>query len=117
MSKESYKDKTIRQFVSFLARSSSEQTLSFDFKSGREFLANLASWAGKGKDEIVQLICREIGVATAAVLKEPLSQILENRKLQLTLELVPKNPENEQQQQSKGSKKTTTAKNHKQASK
>ena len=53
---------------------------------------------GKSKDEIVQVLCREIGVATAAVLKEPLNQVLENRKLQITMELVPKAPSIEEQE-------------------
>ena len=60
-----------------------------DIPKGREFLGALASWAGKGKDELVQLICREIGVATAALLKEPLSQVMEGKKIKFTIELVP----------------------------
>lgn len=70
---------------------------------GKEFLAALASWAGKGKDEVVQLLCREIGVAIAAMLKEPVTQIIENRKLQITVDLVGKD-------QATGSKKTTSSK-------
>tara|TARA_B100001094_G_C18163798_1_gene790852 strand:+ start:196 stop:564 length:369 start_codon:yes stop_codon:yes gene_type:complete len=61
-----------------------------DKHTARDLLTAVASWGGKSKDEIVQVICREIGVATAAVLKEPLNQVLENRKLQITMELVPK---------------------------
>ncbi|MFW7380487.1 MAG: hypothetical protein ACOH5I_16865 [Oligoflexus sp.] len=110
MNRETYKEKAIKQIVSLLARSSSDQPMSLDFKSGREFLATLASWAGKGKDEIVQLICREIGTATAAVLKEPLAQVLENRKLQLTLELVPKTTEKPKKSSPQASKKSARKK-------
>ena len=61
-----------------------------DSSSARELLSMAAGWAGKGKDEIVQILCREIGMAVAAVIKEPLTQVLENRKLQISMELVPK---------------------------
>lgn len=111
MSRNSYREKAVRQLAAFLSRNPDEDSqLSLDFKSGREFIATLASWAGKGKDEMVQLICREIGVATAAVLKEPLSQILENRKLQLTLELVPKEVSKKKSSKSRSRKKTSTKK-------
>lgn len=57
---------------------------------GRELLAALIKSAGKGKDEIVQIIGREMGFALAAVLKEPLEQLVKNKKLQISMELVPK---------------------------
>ena len=56
----------------------------------RTLLGTLFARAGKGKDEVVQIIGREIGQAIAAMLKEPLSKIAENRKLQISFELVPK---------------------------
>lgn len=59
----------------------------------REMIGTLASIAGKGKDEIVQMISREIGLAVAAMLKEPLNQTLAQKKLKITLELVPRNSE------------------------
>lgn len=58
--------------------------------SPKELVASLAQWAGKSKDEIVTMVCREIGQATAAVLKEPLAQIIESQKVQITFEFVPK---------------------------
>lgn len=61
-----------------------------DQMSIRALLSALAAWGGKGKDEIVQVLCREIGVATAAILKEPLNQVIESRKLSITIELAPK---------------------------
>ena len=76
-----------------------------DKPSARDVIGAVASWGGKSKDEIVQALCREIGVATAAVLKEPLNQVLENRKLQITMELVPKSAD-----EGEGKKLTTTAK-------
>ena len=68
-------------------------------------------WAGKGKDELVQILCREIGIATAAVFKEPLSQVLENRKLQITFEFVPKDEEPAKKvKTTKSTKKSATKK-------
>ncbi len=103
MSKE--KENTLKQLLTLLLKNTESPV--FDLKFGKEFIGNLATLAGKGKDEIVQLICREIGVATAAVLKEPLSQILKDKKLQLTLELVPKSSQ-EDPPPSKKKNKTTS---------
>jgi len=61
-----------------------------DLRALKDILGMIGSWAGKGKDEVVQVLCREIGLAVAAMIKEPVTQILENRKLQITLELIPK---------------------------
>ncbi len=61
-----------------------------DLKTAKALINALANWAGKGKDEIIQVLCREIGLAIAAVLKEPLKQVIENRTLRVSLELVPK---------------------------
>ena len=63
-----------------------------DNASVKALLGAVGSWAGKGKDEIVQIIAKEVGVAVAAMLKEPVIQILENRKLQITLDLVKTDP-------------------------
>lgn len=46
--------------------------------------------AGKGKDEVVQTVAREIGMAVAAMLKEPLSQLAKHQKLTISFEFVPK---------------------------
>jgi hypothetical protein len=56
----------------------------------RDIIGGLASIAGKGKDEIVQIISREIGQAVAGVIKEPMLQILEERRVKVTIELVAK---------------------------
>jgi hypothetical protein len=63
----------------------------FDIGGIKDILGTIASIAGKGKDEVVQLLCREIGQAVAAMLKEPLTQVIENRKLRISLEFVPRN--------------------------
>jgi hypothetical protein len=55
----------------------------------REVISTLASLAGKGKDEIVQMISREIGNAVAAALKEPMRQAMKDKKLRMTIEFVP----------------------------
>jgi hypothetical protein len=106
MTKETYRERALRQILALLARNTADVDSTLDLKFGREFFANLASWAGKGKDEIVQMICREIGIATATVLKEPLSQIVENRRLQVTLELVPKKGAPDSPAQSEGAAKS-----------
>ena len=54
----------------------------------KEFLGGLSSWAGTSKDEIVAMVCKEIGQATANTLKEPLDQIMSSKKLKITVELV-----------------------------
>ena len=61
-----------------------------DAMNARALLQAIGSWAGKGKDEVVQILAREVGIAIAAMLKEPVTQILENRRLQITLDLVRK---------------------------
>lgn len=81
-----------------------------DKPSARDVLGAVASWGGKSKDEIVQVLCREIGVATAAVLKEPLNQVLENRKLRITMELVPKSPDEGSEELVTTAKKTSLRK-------
>ena len=48
----------------------------------------LSSLAETSKDEIVAVVCKEIGLATANTLKEPLNQIMKSKKLQITVELV-----------------------------
>lgn len=61
-----------------------------DARAARALIGALFAKAGKSKDEIVQVIGREIGMTIAALLKEPLAQIAKNQKLQISFELVPK---------------------------
>lgn len=68
----------------------SERAPLLDAKSARALLQSLFARAGKGKDEVVGVIAREIGVAMAAMLKEPLAQLAKNQKLVVSFEFVPK---------------------------
>lgn len=77
--------------------------LDLNLRGAKDVLGAVASIAGKGKDEVVQIVCREIGYAIANMLKEPVTQILNGRKLQMTIELVPA-------QEKKSSKKKNTKK-------
>lgn len=56
----------------------------------RELITSIASWAGKGKDEVIQIIGREIGQAVAAMLREPLARAIEGQKLRVTFEILAK---------------------------
>ena len=110
------KDKKFIPFISSILKTSDENP-SEDFTTLRELIGAMASWAGKGKDELVQILCREIGIATAAVFKEPLSQVLENRKLQITFEFVPKDEQTQKQSSKKSVKKSSKKKKAKKATK
>ena len=61
-----------------------------DEAGAREMLISLLSKAGKGKDEVIQVLGREIGLALAAVLAKPLEQMTETKRVRITIELVPK---------------------------
>lgn len=61
-----------------------------DASAARALIGALFARAGKGKDEVVQIIAREIGAAVAAMLKEPLAQLAKHQKLQISFEFVPK---------------------------
>lgn len=69
-----------------------ERARLIDANAARALLAAVFARAGKGKDEVVQVAAREIGVAIAAMLKEPLSALAKHHRLQISLsfELVPK---------------------------
>ena len=86
------RDNLVNKVFSTIVKGLDGEDVSTDTENltAKDVLGAFANWGGKGKDEIVQILCREIGVATAAVLKEPLNQVIENRKLQITMELVPK---------------------------
>ncbi|WP_141731774.1 hypothetical protein [Oligoflexus tunisiensis] len=105
MKKTSERDRVAKLFTQYLVGSIGRRGDKNDtsVSGAKEFLTAMASWAGKGKDELVQVICREIGTATAMVLKEPLGKLLENKKIHITIELVP----HEDSQKKKVRKKTT----------
>lgn len=66
------------------------KTTYLDPKAARELLGTLIQRAGRGKDDVVQIVAKEIGQAVAAMLKEPLHKIASSQKLKVTFELVPK---------------------------
>lgn len=105
MKKTTERERVIKNFTQYLTGSINRRSDKNDtaLPGAKEFLTAMASWAGKGKDELVQAICREIGTATAMVLKEPLGKLLENKKIHITIELVP----HEESQKKKARKKTT----------
>ena len=98
------KDRKFRLLFNNLIKGNSQN---LDYATLKELFGAASSWAGKGKDELVQIICREIGIAAVAMFKEPLSQILEKRKLQITFEFVAKDASEEK---SKKKKTTVTTK-------
>ncbi len=77
-------DRIIKNLISGLASGNDEGA------GTRELLFNILSKAGKGKDEFVQVLGREIGLALAAVLAKPLEQMSETKRIRVTVELVPK---------------------------
>ena len=81
------KDPTYRELIAKQILGSSVSLLAGQTKI-KDVLSGLASLAGTGKDEIVSMVCKEIGQATANTLKEPLNQIMGSKKLQITVELV-----------------------------
>jgi hypothetical protein len=54
----------------------------------RELVTSTLDKAGKGKSEVIKILGREIGQALAAVLKEPLDQLIKTRKVNICIELV-----------------------------
>lgn len=56
----------------------------------KDLISGLLSKAGRSKDEVIQILGREIGLALAAVLAKPLEQITENKRIRVTVELIPK---------------------------
>lgn len=61
-----------------------------DGAGARDLVLGLLSKAGRSKDEVIQILGREIGFALAAVLAKPLEQMTESKRIKITLELVPK---------------------------
>jgi ABC-type proline/glycine betaine transport system ATPase subunit len=60
----------------------------------RDTLLTFVARAGKGKDEVLQVLARETAATIATLLKQPLSDfgrdLAHNHRIQLTIELVPK---------------------------
>ena len=90
-----------------------------DAGTAKALLAGIFARAGKSKDEVVGIVAREIGVAVAAMMKEPLSQLAKNQKLQISFEFVPKDgaaAEADEEAAPKLKKPRRTAASHKSSS-
>ena len=89
---KSIRESLLRSVLSGLTNGNgaSDRDPADDSKNARDLIVTLLSRAGKGKDEIVQILAREIGVAIAAMLRGPLSELAKHQKLQITFEFVPK---------------------------
>lgn len=107
---QTQRDRLVQKVFSAILKNLEGKGHTVDNPTARDVIGAFAAWGGKSKDEIVQVLCREIGIATAAVLKEPLNQVIENRKLQITMELVPKDKPGSQPGPKDKSKKKTTRK-------
>lgn len=79
----------------------------------KEIISSAFKNAGKGKDEIIQVLGREIGLAWAAVLKEPMQRLLDDKSLQITIKLVSRDDKNQTSKQGtdKKTKKKKTGNN------
>lgn len=62
-------------------------------KLNRDIWSQTLGRAGRGKDELIRILGREIGLAAAAVLAEPLARFANNKQLRITIELVPRSEE------------------------
>lgn len=68
---------------------SGERPNRIERKIASELVSGVLSRLEKSKDEIIRLFCRELGIAMAGILKEPLQRLSESRKIQVTIEIVP----------------------------
>ncbi|MBF0100215.1 MAG: hypothetical protein HQK77_04835 [Desulfobacterales bacterium] len=91
-----------------------QNTLSDDkLEAIRELIVELIEKLNKSKDELVTMFGREIGVAMAAVIKEPLSLFADNKKIQITIEVISKDDnvqKNEENKAGEGINKEETPK-------
>ena len=76
-------------------RGSSEGSF-IDSKAARAIMSTIFARAGKSKDDVVQIVAREIGMAVAGMLKKPLSELAKNQKLQISFEFVPKHDDSDE---------------------
>lgn len=80
------RDRIIKNLISGITGTSQTE----DDSSAKDLVLGLLSKAGRSKDEVIQILGREIGLALAAVLAKPLEQMTENKRLRITVELVAK---------------------------
>lgn len=105
-----FKDRFTKAVMSGLSHLSEDERFHSDeYKPLRDLISSTLDRAGKGKDELVRVLGREIGLAFAAVLAEPLAKLVANRKLQITMELVER-AEGQEEGSSKESSSYATSK-------
>jgi hypothetical protein len=76
--------------------------------TAKDLVFSLLSKAGRSKDEVIQILGREIGLALAAVLAKPLEQMTENKRVRITVELVPKSTKKKKSSKKKSNAETTS---------
>ncbi len=79
-------DRILKNLISGIAGSAKSD----DDSTARDLVLGLLTKAGRSKDEVIQILGREIGLALAAVLAKPLEQMTESKRVRITVELVPK---------------------------
>ena len=79
-------DRILKNILSGIAGAVSSD----DESTARDVVLGLLSKAGRSKDEVIQILGREIGLALAAVLAKPMEQMTENKRVRITVELVNK---------------------------
>lgn len=77
-------DRILKNIISGIAGSADAEA------TARDLLFGFLSKAGKSKDEVIQVLGREIGLALAAMLAKPIEHLTETKRVRITVELVPK---------------------------
>ncbi len=77
----------------------------------KDMLNGFLQWAGKSKDEVLQLMAAEAATAFANTLKEPLVQILKSKNVSIEIKLQEKtDATSEKQPEQKAARKSKVAK-------
>jgi hypothetical protein len=77
-----------------------------DGTNAQKIVLGLLSKAGRSKDEVIQILGREIGLALAAVLAKPLEKMTESKQLRVTIDLIPKSNSSGPSKKKRAPKKT-----------
>ncbi len=83
-------ERLLKSLLLSVAGSKQNSEDSIDYNALRDILVLLIEKFGKSKDDVIQILGREIGFAIAAVLKEPAGQLVESKRLVVSIELEPK---------------------------
>ncbi len=60
-----------------------------DAGAAREIMSGLLNWAGKSRDDVLQVVAHEFGAGFGKALKEPILEALLNRHLTINITLSP----------------------------